>query len=113
MLSKANRVVLPGDFRLAVRRGRRFTAPHCVVHIVNNDRSRGVRFGFIVSKTVGNAVVRNRVRRRLRAAAAQLLPEVRGNADIVVRALASSAQAELATLQAEIAEGIDRIMVKV
>ncbi|WP_307784128.1 ribonuclease P protein component [Salinibacterium sp. NG22] len=113
MLSKANRVALPSDFRLAVRRGRRFTAPHCVVHIVNNERSQSVRFGFIVSKAVGNAVVRNRVRRRLRAAAAQLLPHVQSNVDIVVRALAGSEQAECTTLQAEIAEGIDRIVVKV
>ncbi|GAA1211325.1 ribonuclease P protein component [Rhodoglobus aureus] len=113
MLSKANRVTHPGDFRLAVRRGRRYSAPHCVVHIVSNERSTGVRFGFIVSKAVGNAVVRNKVRRRLRAAAAQLLPNVPGSVDVVVRALAGSEQAECTTLQAEIAEGIDRIVVKV
>lgn len=97
---------------MAVRRGRRYTAPHCVIHIVNNDKSDGVRFGFIVSKAVGNAVVRNKVRRRLRAAAAQLLPNVPAHSDIVVRALADSAQAGWSTLQAEIAEGIDRIVVK-
>ncbi|MGV8912205.1 MAG: ribonuclease P protein component [Rhodoglobus sp.] len=112
MLSKANRVTHPSDFRLAVRRGRRYSAPHCVVHIVSNERSTGVRFGFIVSKAVGNAVVRNKVRRRLRAAAAQLLPNVPDNSDIVVRALAGSANAESTTLLAEIAEGIDRIVVK-
>jgi ribonuclease P protein component len=33
-----------------------------------------VRVGFTVSRKVGNAVVRNRVRRRLRAAAAEVLP---------------------------------------
>ncbi|WP_010204565.1 ribonuclease P protein component [Salinibacterium sp. PAMC 21357] len=113
MLSKANRVTHPSDFRLAVRRGRRYSAPHCVVHIVSNERSSGVRFGFIVSKAVGNAVVRNKVRRRLRAVAAQLLPNVSVNSDIVIRALAGSAQAESTTLLAEIAEGIDRIVVKV
>lgn len=112
MLSKANRITLPSDFRLAVRRGRRYTAPNCVVHIVSNDQSNVVRFGFIVSKAVGNAVVRNKVRRRLRAAAAQLLPTVHEGSDIVVRALADSATAEWNTLQAEIAEGIDRIVVK-
>lgn len=112
MLSKANRVTHPSDFRLAVRRGRRYSAPHCVVHIVSNERSTGVRFGFIVSKAVGNAVVRNKVRRRLRAAAAQILPNVPGSLDIVVRALAGSEQSEWTTLQAEIAEGIDRIVVK-
>jgi ribonuclease P protein component len=40
------------------------------------DRTvREVRVGFTVSRKVGNAVVRNRVRRRLRAAVAQVLPE--------------------------------------
>ncbi len=34
-----------------------------------------VRLGFTVSKKVGNAVVRNRVKRRLRAAAEAILPE--------------------------------------
>ena len=112
MLSKTNRVTHPSDFRLAVRRGRRYAAPHLVIHIVDNNRSLSVRFGFIVSKAVGNAVVRNRVRRRLRSAAAQLLPNVPRSSDIVVRALAGSEHAEWTTLQAEIAEGIDRIVVK-
>ena len=79
---------------------------------MSNDQSNVVRFGFIVSKAVGNAVVRNKVRRRLRAAASQLLPNVQEGSDIVVRALADSATAEWNTLQAEIAEGIDRIVVK-
>jgi len=112
VLSQANRVTHPSDFRLAVRRGRRYTAPHCVVHIVENERTNDVRFGFIVSKAVGNAVVRNRVRRRLRAAAAHLLPNIHRGSDIVVRALAGCAQVEWATLHAEIAEGIDRLVVK-
>ncbi len=34
-----------------------------------------LRVGFTASKKVGNAVARNRTRRRLRAAAAQILPE--------------------------------------
>jgi ribonuclease P protein component len=103
----------PSDFRSVVRRGRRFATPHCIVHAVTNDRPSGVRFGFIVSKAVGNAVVRNRVRRRLRGVAAQILPNIPGHSDIVVRALAGSGQADWATLRAEIAEGIDRIVVEV
>jgi len=38
-----------------------------------------MRCGFTVSKKVGNAVVRNRVRRRLKAAAEQVLPQMAGN----------------------------------
>jgi ribonuclease P protein component len=36
--------------------------------------SRGLRVGFTASKKIGNAVARNRAKRRLRAAASQLLP---------------------------------------
>jgi ribonuclease P protein component len=44
-----------------------------------------VRVGFTVSRKVGNAVTRNRVRRRLRAAADQVLPaHARGGYDIVL-----------------------------
>ena len=43
------------------------------------------RWGFVVSKAVGSAVVRNAVKRRLRAAAQQLLSEV-GGVDVVIRA---------------------------
>ena len=80
---------------------------------MSNEGSGAARFGFIVSKAVGNAVVRNKVRRRLRAVAAQLLPTVPAHLDIVVRAFAGSPQAEASVLRAEIAEGIERIVVKV
>ena len=46
---------------------------------------REVRVGFTVSRKVGNAVVRNRVRRRLRAAAAAVLPaQARPGFDLVL-----------------------------
>lgn len=57
-----------------LRRGR--SAQHALVRIrwlANNEPSR--RAGFVVSKKVGNAVVRNRVRRRLREALRAILAE--------------------------------------
>lgn len=51
------------------------------------------RFGFIVSKAVGNAVARNLVKRRLRAVAAESLERVGDGYDVVVRALPQSAGA--------------------
>ena len=41
---------------------------------VEPDRDRGVRVAYAVSRKVGGAVVRNRVRRRLRAVMAGLTP---------------------------------------
>jgi ribonuclease P protein component len=45
------------------------------------------RAGFIVSKAVGKAVVRNRVKRQLRHLAAAALPTTPFPVDVVVRAL--------------------------
>ena len=53
---------------LAARRGRRLNGPNFFVE--TRDRGDGCdpRFGLTVTKKVGNAVVRNRIRRRLREA---------------------------------------------
>jgi ribonuclease P protein component len=53
---------------------------------VNSPNARS-RAGFIVSRAVGNAVKRNRVRRRLRHLAAAALPSAPFGVDVVVRAL--------------------------
>lgn len=49
------------------------------------------RVGFVVSKAVGGAVVRNRVKRRLRHLVAQELVSAPGPRDVVVRALPAAA----------------------
>jgi ribonuclease P protein component len=52
---------------------------------------QGVRIGFTASKKIGNAVTRNRAKRRLRAAASQLLPLLgRGGHDYVLVARGST-----------------------
>lgn len=52
------------DFDTVYKRGRIFNDPLLVLRTLPNDLSHN-RFGFVVSKRVGGAVVRNRVRRRL------------------------------------------------
>ncbi len=75
-------------------------------------RAEGVtaptRFGFIVSKQVGTAVVRNTVRRRLKAVCAEALDTVRPGTDVVIRALPSSANAEYGELRAEVSRCLAR-----
>lgn len=67
-----------------------------------------MRFGFIVGRNVGGAVVRNTVRRRLKAVCRELLPHVMGGADVVIRALPASATADYATLHREVERGLRR-----
>lgn len=64
------------------------------------------RVGLIVSKAVGGAVVRNRVKRVLRAALAPRLGSVPAGTDLVVRAAPASAAASYASVAAE----LDRLL---
>jgi ribonuclease P protein component len=93
---------------MTVRRGKRVGTPHALVYV--NARAVGdpTRFGFIVSKAVGNAVTRNLMTRRLRAVGAGVLLSQPTGRDIVIRALPGSPQASWATLQAEIVDGLER-----
>lgn len=100
MLAKANRIVRGDDFRRIVRTGRRAGGPFAVVHRAKPEAAVS-RFGFIVSKQVGNAVVRNRVKRRLSEIVRAELHSI-GTADIVIRALPAAGTADFATLRADI-----------
>ncbi|GAA2226270.1 ribonuclease P protein component [Herbiconiux moechotypicola] len=86
MLAKPHRITSGADYRVTVRRGTKIVGPHTVTYI-RASGSPGARFGFIVAKSVGVAVTRNLVRRRLKAAAYALLPAMAPGYDVVVRAL--------------------------
>lgn len=71
------------DIRRARARGRCWPATGMVVCILRAGDG-GPRFAFVVGKRIGGAVVRNRVKRRLRAAARHLAPSLPPGYDIVV-----------------------------
>jgi len=94
VLPRSARLSNSADFRQATTRGVRAGRPTLVVHASLSDPSHvSARVGFVVSKHVGNAVVRNRVKRRLRHLAAVQLPGTPSGVDVVVRALPSAATA--------------------
>ncbi len=64
--------------------------------------ARSVRVGFSVSNKVGKAVVRNTVKRRLRASVRNRLPSLRG-CQAIVTAKVSAAGKDYATLDGELA----------
>ena len=84
------------EFLLVAAQGRKWVAPGLILQAspqsASADPRRGtdgaspaLRIGFTVSRKVGNAVVRNRVRRRLRAAAELVMPvRARPDCDYVV-----------------------------
>jgi ribonuclease P protein component len=68
------------------------------------------RVGFVVNKAVGNAVLRNRVHRRLRAVMAARLSELPPGSLTVVRALPSSASSSYDELVADVDGALQRVL---
>ncbi len=92
------------DFEQAVRRGARGGRETLVVHL-STRTDPGLHspvVGFVVSKAVGNAVVRNRVKRRLRALVAPHIDTLPAGGALVVRALPPSGSATSAVLQRDL-----------
>ena len=74
------------------------------------DGDPTMRIGYTVTKKIGNAVVRNRIKRRLRALAHELLPDsgVRG-ADHVLIGRSGGVEREFSVLRAELAKALAKV----
>ncbi|WP_153021778.1 ribonuclease P protein component [Luteimicrobium xylanilyticum] len=93
MLPAAHRLRRPQEFSATVRTGVRAGRSTLVVHLAPARGAGPAKVGFVVSKAVGNAVNRNLVKRRLRAASLRDLGMLPAGSSVVVRALPASAGA--------------------
>ena len=93
-MQKQHRLRKSKDFA-AVRREGKSWADRRLVLVARRTGGEHCRFGFSVSKRVGNAVVRNRVKRKLKEAArVELLPRIEPGWDFVVIARKDAADAD-------------------
>ncbi|HEY0451607.1 ribonuclease P protein component [Actinophytocola sp.] len=121
MLPASARLTGSDDFRLVTRKGRRVGRPRLVVHAITAEEvarlgmaaSGQTRVGFVVSKAVGNSVVRHRVTRRLRHLLRDRLGTVPPGCSLVVRALPPAAQAASAELGNDIDSALRRLRLAV
>ena len=113
------------DFLRVARAGRRYAAPGLVLQAADKrvdgsdvkERQSGVGerseaavgIGFTVSKKVGNAVARNRAKRRLRAAVAEVMPShALANRDYVLIGRKATLRRPYAKLLADLTEALRR-----
>jgi ribonuclease P protein component len=98
------------DF-LAANTGKRAPMPGFVLLMrQRDDGDPSMRIGYTVTKKIGNAVIRNRMKRRLRALARELLPEsgVRG-ADHVLIGRNGGIERDFAQLRADLAKALAKV----
>ena len=102
---------------LRIRKGARFASPGFVLEAKRREDAGlgadGARFGFTVSKKVGNAVERNRVKRRLKAAVRDLVRDhARNDFDYVLIARRAALDAVFATLTSNLITAFGRVHAK-
>ena len=98
------------DF-LAANNGKR-TASGGLVLLVRDrqDSTAQIRVGYTVTKKVGNAVIRNRVKRRFRELARELLPEAGvAGADHVIIGRNSAVERDFAKLRSDLAKALAKV----
>lgn len=102
------------DFQATVRRGRKARTSSVIVHVdvppgTEQALGDGQVIGFVVTKAIGPAVVRNRVKRQLRHLMRARVGQLPSGARVVVRALPSAASRRNADLAGDLDRALSEI----
>lgn len=95
------------DFARVRRRGRRLDAVHAA--LVALAASGPTRVGIVTTKALGGAVVRNRARRRIRAALDRLALDRRPSVELIVTPRPSAGLVPFADLVSDLAASLGRL----
>ena len=108
-MAAIGRLTRRAEFQRAAAKGRKAPMPGVVLQALPREDAGPARIGFTVTKKIGNAVIRNRTRRRLKEAARLVLADtpVTG-VDLVLIGRAGTRERTFAALQ----EDIRRAMAK-
>ena len=102
---KSARLLKHADFQHVYEQGRRQFSAHMTFFYL--PRSEGAaqapRIGFTVSRALGGAVTRNRIRRRVREAVRRHLAGLAPAVDVVINPKKSAMQADFTALENEVA----------
>jgi ribonuclease P protein component len=106
MLVAGQRLRRRREFSAVVRAGRRAARGCVVAHLITQPdplaKTSPARAGFIIPKTVGNAVTRNKVRRRLRHLLRDRLADLAPGTTVVIRALPAAGSRPYPRLAADL-----------
>jgi ribonuclease P protein component len=96
------RLLKHADFQVVYKQGRKHFSGNMMAFYRENGRPGGPRVGFTVGKVLGGSVVRNRIRRRMRALVRQHLVELAKPLDLILHPRKSVLILKFAQLDTEI-----------
>lgn len=83
MLNKKYRINHKEDYHNLYKYGKRYNGKYIIIYIKVN-KLKYSRFGVVASKKVGKAVIRNRVKRQIRAIIQEINKKITGSSDMVI-----------------------------
>ena len=96
------RLLRHADFERVYQQGKRHFSPSMTVFFLERESGEGPRVGLTVGKVLGGAVVRNRIKRRVREAVRKKLMPLSTSVDVVINPKKSAIALEMTKLEAEI-----------
>ncbi|MFC4736220.1 ribonuclease P protein component [Bacillus daqingensis] len=93
-MKKENRLQKNEDFQTVFRSGHSAANRQFVVYRLHRDAQEHIRIGLSVSKKLGNAVRRNRIKRLMKEALRPMIADLKQNCDVVIIARKPAADME-------------------
>lgn len=96
------------DFQRVRQLGQSYASPLMVLAFLRNELDHS-RFGFVVSKRLGKAVRRNKIKRRMREAVRLRLPDIKPGFDLVFIARQATRRASYADIDRAVEQLLERV----
>lgn len=107
--SRSARLLRHSDFECVYKLGKRQFFAHMTFFYLRREAGESSRIGFTVSKALGNAVMRNRMRRRLREAVRAQWNAAPEMADMVINPKPALLKADFMVIRDEVERGFQQI----
>ena len=102
MLKRENRLKKRYQYSYVYREGSHVSGKFLVLYFTPS-KTKNIKVGFAVTKKIGHAIKRNKIRRRLREIVRNYLPNLKENCNIILVAKESSKEASFVSLADEFA----------
>lgn len=108
MLNKKYRINTKKEYDYIYKKGKRIQAKYIIVFAIPNNLEYS-RFGFVTSKKVGNAVIRNRAKRQSRAIIQKNLNNIKTGYDYVIIARYNIKEAVFAMMEKDLLTALKKV----